>query len=267
MTTMLRSQLTILICTAGLLGGCMQEISRTNPWEDWAVRTGQMAKPKNSKIGEGQGTSYKEDGNWAILMDSFEGDDRQQKAQRLKKYLEKQTGVRDLWYHDMGDRTYLYRGRYDKPVVQEAMRDLRQTRLLFVDGWRPYRAVTIAQVGVSAKPESELDLRNYSGKYTLQIAFYNKEFGKNYQKKAEEYVNDLRKQKFEAYYYHGPRMTNVTVGLFTQEEAYTGQQVLMQFSPVVKELQKKFPHNMGNNETVLEKSTGRPQKSKLVIVP
>jgi len=118
--------------------------------------------------------------------------------------------------------------------------------------------------------DDPLNLRRYPGMYSLQIAVYDKDYGPNFRDAAEQAARTLRKQGQEAYYYHGPNRSMVTLGLFDYDTAFDsvpGRQDT--YSQRVRALQEKYPHNLLNGRTIIEKSPGKPdsiQPSFLVRV-
>ena len=71
--------------------------------------------------------------------------------------------------------------------------------------------------------------------YTLQIAVYGrpdntdatKEDLAQFRKSAEEAVVQLRREGEQAYYYHGPNRSMVTVGIFSEDDAGFGKRIHM----------------------------------------
>jgi hypothetical protein len=72
----------------------------------------------------------------------------------------------------------------------------------------------------------------------------------------------LRADGDQAYFYHGPNRSLVTVGLFTEQDFGVEQQpapdggvlFIPTYGQRVRELQKKFSYNLGNGRTIIEKS-------------
>ena len=250
--------------------GCeYQEISRTDPFREWAVRTGMAPDPKKQGITQADLRAFAQTRGHAIRLQSFDGEDRLRLARNLSSHLSKSVGLNDTWFTDDQGIATVYRGQYLDPDLPDAQRDLEQTRGLIVDGWRPFVDAEFVPVGADGA-YSPRDLRGYPGMYTLQIAFYTLDMGEDFRKVAEQRAEQLRKEDFDAYFYHGPKMSNVTIGLFTQEEAY--ERVGPQFKPsaVVRALMKRFPHNEGNGQPIpFANKDGKEefQESSLVVVP
>ncbi|MCC7147228.1 MAG: hypothetical protein IT443_12350 [Phycisphaeraceae bacterium] len=260
-----------------LLAGCYQEISRSDPWSQlrdlaWADRNQAQTSPSASM-----------DGNWSILLISLDGDNRLKRIQSLMDRLGK-NHVPDLWSREESGQACLYRGRYADPSSAKAQDDLRQTRLLELkwnDQDRPFTSAMLVPLGLGAVGSVDsLDLRQFTGSkmYTLQVAFFNSDGGPEFRQAAEVYAQQLRAQGRQAFYYHGKKMSVVTVGLFDESDLIQSQQpgpegvplITQSYGPRVRDLQKQFPHNLGNGMTVIEKrsdGSAREQTSFLVPMP
>lgn len=170
-------------------------------------------------------------GNWAIILGELGGDERYKQAEDLKAALVKAkwTGVGVL--HDSSRRlSFVFFGPFEKFEDAEgqlkAVKNYRDSR-----GNRPF---VLAYVRELPRPPmrgpAELDLRNANGYWTLQIAYFvdpgpafaetqTIEYPKDWdrRKAAIEVAQALRNEGVEAYYYHGPKMSLVTVGAFPKE--------------------------------------------------
>ncbi|MBI1335478.1 MAG: hypothetical protein GC164_00785 [Phycisphaera sp.] len=207
---------------------------------------------------------------WTILLQTYEGKSRLAEATKLVDRMQRELGLRDLWVRDLDNTLYVQRGRFDKPSSFEARNTLRQTRMLQLDGKLAFpQADLIPLSRAAAQSVGKYDLRQYSGMYSLQIAFYDDTFGPDFRKAAEEAVAKLREGGDEAFYYHGPTRSLVTVGLFTDDDLLIVNHA-QTYSEQVIELQKKYPYNLGNGLTLIEKRDGQTvgeQPSFLVRVP
>ncbi len=154
------------------------------------------------------------------------------------------------------------------------------------DGWAPLRALadTPADPTDSRSNRSSagvlkeiigpaetvpLDVRAHSGMYTLQIGYYDDAFGPNFRNAAVKAAQTLREEGDPAYFYHGPHRSMVTVGLFTDDDLVQ-QGFQRVYGPNVKTLQEKYPYNLGNGRTVVERINGEivgEQSSFLVRIP
>jgi len=140
-----------------------------------------------------------------------------------------------------------------------------------LDGRRAFAKadlVPIASAGTGvAGPH---DLRQYHNRYSLQVEVYDEQIGSDYPKVAEERVQIHRKAGEQAFFYHGPFRSMVTIGLFTYKQAFVLRGTSDRYSPVVLKLQDRFPLNLYNGHTAVEKKDGeklRDQTSFLVRIP
>lgn len=209
---------------------------------------------------------------WSILLASFVGMDQQKQAQDMIEQLNK-LNVNDVWLAEEDGYTHVYRGKFNDPTKPEVESALRQSRMIKLGDDRPFASARL----VAARPAleisaSDMDLKRYrdQGLYSLQVAVYDDTAGTNYKQLAEEAAANLRKDGDQAYYYHGKFRSMVTVGIFTYDEAWTRRiKVSDMYSPTVLKLQEKYPYNLFNGRTVIEKVDGqkvREQPSFLVQI-
>ncbi|MCC5830318.1 MAG: hypothetical protein JJU36_12805 [Phycisphaeraceae bacterium] len=201
---------------------------------------------------------------WTILVAEFTGRDARRQAERLAGRIRSQTSVTGLWVHHDGDRARLYRGRYPDPRVDAAVEDLRELRVAELEDGQRFRESRLVMVMPGRRgPTSEYDLRQHAGMYSLQIGFYDEAAG-DFEKAAEQMVEVLRADGVEAYFYHGPVMSSVTVGLFTDADLvareHAGGGKIMVYGPAVRQLQEQFPHNLGNGRTIVVNLPGGRQE-------
>ncbi len=118
------------------------------------------------------------------------------------------------------------------------------------------------------------DLRRLAARYSLQVAVFEPtdEFFE-YKQAAADYCKLLRDRGYEAYYYHAPASSSVTVGSFGSDAIVVGADGKTHYSDAVKQWQQKdelFKYNLLNgaiyrvrNETGLSE----PVPSRLVEAP
>jgi hypothetical protein len=92
--------------------------------------------------------------------------------------------------------------------------------------------------------------------YSLQIGFYDDAFGPDFRQAAEQAAAALHQQGEQAYYYHGPNRSLVTIGLFTEND-FVQQGPQRAYGPQIKQLQQRFPYNLANGLTQIQKIDGR----------
>ena len=215
--------------------------------------------------------------DWAIVLDAFDGADARQRAGELIARLRDEDFVPDLWLKQNGEQWYVLRGRYESPMSNTALKDLRQTRTIKLVDERPFESANLVRLSTMARPGS-LDVRQYKEQwpYTLQIAAYEQGYGSDRRKAAEQHAARLRKQEHQAFYLHGPNMSMVTIGLFSDKDRVqgthrVGRREVTQFfyGPRIRDVQKHFPHNKVNGEVFYEPTIGgkkRPQPSMLIAI-
>lgn len=180
-------------------------------------------------------------------------------------------------------------GRYADPDGDEAQRDLRKVRALKVDGRTPFTgAVLVAEVD-SAPTDTRLarhDLRQAKkltgeeATYTLQIGVYAREDERrpsaadlaSFREAAEDAVTRLRREGEEAYFYHGPNGSMVTVGVFNDDDIDTSVVPPIE-SNRLENTRRRHPNNLLNGRGVRElrgdggRGDPRLQPSRLVLIP
>lgn len=253
----------VLLCCL-MVSGCEMEtrVVRSS-WDNLPAdpKPSQQPDAYNDAAG-GQG--------WSIRIAQVKGRDRYGQAQVLIKELRATTNVADLWIQDAGDTVSVYQGRYataTDPAIRPIIGKLKDVQ---INDDKPFADARIVPlVGGSKVIADPFDLRQFTGYYTLQIGFYDNNYDGDFRAAAEEAVRALREEGEEAYYYHGPFRSIITIGVFTYDEAFVHAGTYDTYSPRVRELQKRFPYNLGNGVTLIQKENGKnigEQKSSLVRV-
>lgn len=221
----------------------------------------------------------REAAQWTIELERYVGENRLAKAEALAAILRSEAGVPNVQVRDTGVAAIVSVGPVGDPNTPEAQATLERVRATAIDGMLPYRGAAWRPTGGVAGQQvyDPHDLRQFPGMYTLQIGFYDQRFGPNFRAAAEDAVRALRKAGDEAYFYHGPHLSIVTVGLFSYEEAFVTKENPLSpgtwvdaYSEAVRKLQEKYPYNLGNGLTLIEKVDGKTigeQPSSLVRVP
>lgn len=208
---------------------------------------------------------------WAILIQSLEGPGHYTQAQRLIQRLATEAHLPDLWLQNRDNQTHIFRGLYADPNDPAARSDLRQTRMIKLADQRTFGSAELIPLGGGSQTATAdpLDLRRHTGMYSLQIGYYDEDFGPDFRKAAEQAARALREQdKVEAYFYHGQHRSMVTIGLFTDDD-FEQQGVQRVYGRHIKALQEKYPFNLGNGRTVIQTIGGQnagEQSSFLVRV-
>ena len=188
----------------------------------------------------------------------------------------------------MGKAVILY-GRYEGPEDQRALIDLDRVREIQSGNSRPFAAAFLAPPSGAALGGSnaEYDLRTVKSRfgpsalYTLQMGVYGDANGdtpnaseiREFRQAAEQAVLELRGQGEQAFYYHAPLRSMVTIGVFGEQD-FDGSTTPAIESMRLRELRKRFPHNYLNGQGIRETVTSasgqrvkRLQPSSLVGIP
>jgi len=212
---------------------------------------------------------------WAILLGVYSGPGAMSRAElAAARARGGEAGLSSAraFPREKGGAVLLF-GGYDDPGDRAAQRDLERVKGLVVDGARPYRGAFLTpQGGPPEGSNPELDLNQarerhgQGAEYTLQVAVYQSETRGDAVRAAEEAAAELRRGGDLAFYYHGPTRSMVTVGLFGERDfnPETGRR-----SSELQRLQERFPHNLLNGRTIIERRVEgeRTQPSTLVRVP
>lgn len=179
----------------------------------------------------------------------------------------------------------IYYGRYfrridrlndERSIPPELKRDLEQIKQLYDDqGRRLFLTARMVPVPVEDVGPPEWNLANATGEYTLQVGvFFPTPELRDFKRAAVEFVRELRKRGYDAYYYHDRTRSIVTVGIFGPDAVYVRDN-RVGYSPQVRALQKKetFRYNLTNGaiwSNKYETATGvvkQPVRSLLVRIP
>jgi len=190
---------------------------------------------------------------WAIEVASFTGEDRDDDAKKFLASARRKEGLTDLHLSHEIDRVIVYRGMYTDPMSTIAQRDLQHTQGLTIAGRKlDQAAMTPLGAGpIRADQQDSLDLRRYAGMdlFSLQVAVFDANAGPQYREAAEKYAVQLREAGEEAYYYHGPHRSMVTIGVFTHDDfTRTGG-----YGPRIRTIQQRHEHHIINGTTVYQK--------------
>lgn len=238
---------------AGLLllvmaAGCETRVVGGTGWNQGMADRFEPAKPAadsgNFLTRIFGGSSESEKGNWAIAVASYKGVGHAEQAKALVENL-KANGLNDPWIMPEPAQTTVWHGHYKDGNSKQAAEDGAVLRKLGGFGivkrgnYVP-QPVTEATAGKVA----EWDLRTAAthGRYTLQVGYYEDPDLKKRAAAAEAFVKVLRDKGEEAYYFHGPNRSLVTVGAFPHEAVNAKNE----FSPVIEAAQRKFPHHAVN---------------------
>jgi len=167
---------------------------------------------------------------WTILCLELEGPGSYTNARNLAEGLKATPGVdpAKVSVHEGQNSAAIYYGTYlrdidpqtgDRSIPRELRDDLTLIKQLADEEQRHY--FLGAHMVPTPEPNvgrPEWDLRQAPGRYTLQVAVYfNTDFLQDRKLAAVEKTRQLRARGLEAYYYHGPTCSIVTVGAFGED--------------------------------------------------
>lgn len=258
------------------LVGCVEYRVTYDHWAQFGEKFGDP-KPANPGQQANASNANKKQEGWAILLESFEGAARFRRANDLVRRLITEQQLTGLWIREAGGgKVNVYRGRYKDIAEPRAQADLQEVRAISVDDseFLPYEDVELVSLSGDGRGGDidPMDLRGYSGYYTLQIGFYDSDYGNNFRDAAEKAVRALREEGEQAYYYHGVHRSMITVGLFTDSD-FERDGAVHVYGPRILALQEVYPDNLGNGRQVIQtfregkKVEQRAQRSSLVRVP
>ena len=213
-----------------------------------------------------------------IVLVEYEGPRARAAAEESAKDLSSQ-GLPDVFVVEGDTRASVCVGHYQTlsdPQAKETLARVRQTR--DSSGQFPFAGVMLMPIPEKI-PENPWPLEKAKGFFTLHVASWE---APGRIEAAQKYAEHLRSRGYEAYVYHGPRMSMVTIGAFGPEIF----EVPGQFSkpgarpriigPKVLDLIRQFPRmRLAGEETPPEAEVptqlveipGRQPPTGAVIIP
>lgn len=276
------------VVAAGCGGSSGQSSSKnamaTEGQEVFGSRSGKPPTP-----GPGSGSAAASEAAWSIVIVAYQGDDRDNLARQALQKVRTQGGLPQAYLDTRGNSLVVAFGQYGSADDPEAQADLARIRAMDIEGGRPFAAAVLAPPIALAGGNPEFDLaqvRKRQGDwalYTLQIGFYGLARGdrsrptaeqhREWRALAEQGATQLRREGEQAFYYHGPNGSAVTIGVFGVEDfdpSVAGE------SPAIRALRARYPYNLLNGKAVRERIRGLPkddpkayrlQPSSLVAIP
>ncbi len=225
---------------------------------------------------------------WTIVLAALPTDDPAH-AEILLQQVRTIGRLPDAFIMDRAGKKIIAVGSFRNPTDPIVRAELQRVQDIQVDGSRLYEnAFLVPPSGeLSRGSIPAYDLRNVHAEhgkravYTLQIAVYSREDGRvptpaeqaEIRQIAEKAVVALRQAGEQAFYYHGPNRSMVTIGIFGEDD-HDVQDGFPIESPRLASTRTRHPFNLLNGRTILETtrtSTGgrsqREQSSFLVAIP
>jgi hypothetical protein len=229
----------------------------------------------------GGGPTARDEGAWTIVLAAFRGQDAAEAARQAHARVVGEGGLRTAVVEQRGEAILLTLGRFSGPDDPAVKPELGRVRAVEIRGLKPFEQALLTPPEPTAGTSSEYDLLNVRELYgpgylyTLQIGSYGRADGRpateserrEAREAAERAVATLRSEGEQAFYFHGPNYSSVTVGLFRADEVdpQTGLR-----SPAFYDLQAKFPYNLLNGaqrKVTLQGEEAQAQRSVLVGIP
>ncbi len=231
------------------------------------------------------GANDEQSSQWSIAIMSLRDETRREAAPLALEQVRTKGRLPEAYIDERPGATVIAYGKYSGPDDAQAQEDLKRVRAIEVEGITPYAFAflcpPVARDKAGLTPEYNLPraklLFGDKAVQTLQVAVYGREELKNptekdlaeVRTKAEEYCVQLRREGELAFYYHGPRRSMVTVGVFDTNDY--DPQLPSYNSARLQEVRKRHPYNLYNGAAIREKrpgqKEGRLQPSTLVMIP
>jgi hypothetical protein len=223
---------------------------------------------------------------WSIILVTLPNP---QLAPEILQTVQSRHGLISAYSTTRQGKSVIAYGRYSGPDDRRALVDLDRVREIEYNGSRPFAAAYLAPPPADALggTNREFDLRTVKERfgpaaiYTLQVGVYGSNGNetpsaseiKEIRQAAERAVLELRGDGERAFYYHAPLRSMITIGVFGEDD-FDGSTTPAIESMRLRELRKRFPHNLLNGQGIREttsSSTGqrvtRLQPSSLVGIP
>lgn len=265
-----------LIPTLALFTGCQQEKRITKQsFQTLRELADETPEPKEPSELEKRA----KEGGWSILLAEFRETDAKRRAQMLSLRLQQETPLEETWVYSTRDTASVYFGVFDNTNTPDAQTALRRVHDTTLDNVAYFEFADFVPIGGTAGSANHpMNLKQYTGMYTLQVAVFDEKYPDGRFAGAEQYARQLREDGQDAYFYHGPHRSMVTIGLWGREQAFETKEnprlpgtFVDVYASHVRELQKEYPHNLLNGYTLMQGVAGEEEKveqpSRLVRIP
>ena len=263
----------VFLILSGYVSGCQSGGSEAS-----SSRSDRRSEGQQLFSGGPSGAGLDESEAWSIVIVAFSGQpgvglDQQARLQAQEALARvHETGLRDAYLEQRGDRLVLGYGKYPGPDDPRAQRDLETVRGIEWQGENPFAVATIvppAGAVLGSYPEYNLQSVKqrfgFAAKYTLMVANYSRPVGQapskrdleQFRKSAEEATLVYRREGEQAFYHHGLNSSSVTIGVFGDEA--------LQGSPLLSDLRRRHPHLLVNGAG--QRVNGQLVPTRLVGIP
>lgn len=218
-----------------------------------------------------------DDAAWTIVLAAFRGDDHRAAAEGALPELQSVPELQGAFVTTRGPASFVGIGRFAEPADPAAQAMLKRVRSIAVSGQQPFADSFIAPPATGglagSRPEYNLTrARETGGKgdlVTLQVGVYERIDVRTPSEQdlleiraaAEDAVTQLRREGEQAYYFHGPYRSMVTIGIFPEDD------VVKKRHPGAAALKKRNPYNLLNGQGYKTKAGDAIRPSEFVRVP
>ncbi len=270
-----------LVIAGGTVATAQDTKKKTQPdFKEEGKKLFDKNKPAGQPGKEG-GTSA----GWSVAVFTFRGDERAKESRSVLQYVRTTGRLPEARMEERGQSVVILVASFEDPQSPEARAELERVRAVKVDDKLPYASAFLAPpvngVGEGRRPEINLlrvKEQQPAALYSFQVAVYGRDDIKDRpiteddlrdaRHGAEQAALQLRAEGEEAYYYHGPRMSMVTIGVFDITD-FDSQ--MPQFeSDRLKAVRKRHPLNLYNGKAIKVTVPGKGeqlQTSSLVNIP
>ena len=215
------------------------------------------------------------EGQFTILLFAEDGPDHVERIRYLHKATREHTGWSDLMVVHEENRSVLYWGSHaTRQDAEPALKKAKEYRSS--QGLAPFATAIIVPLGGQENVgPPEWNLARAAGPYTLVVAKFYDMPDKNYvgrKKFAVDYCRRLREGGYEAYYFHGPAVSAVTIGSFPksslQETSADGTPRMIVRDPKHPRLMEEFPQLAVNGQAIAQQQVNpRTGQAEMVVQP
>lgn len=215
-----------------------------------------------------------EAGEWTILLCRLSHPDQHvQHAATYKQRLTEDLGWKGVFTINKAGHSEVYWGRYGS--TEQAQGNLRTAKAHKTQlGTRPFRQAMLMRLPGARVGPPEWDLTRVDAAYTYLVATFQDDRKRNYvgrKKFAVRYCRRLREEgNYDAYYYHGPSSSHVTIGRFEPGSVRIHKEPqgerLEILDPRIRAIQQDFPLLQVNGSGVNDLAWD-PQNRKMIRIP
>lgn len=239
-------------------------------------RAAKSDKPKPKSKAGATADAVPDADAWAIILEAVTGPDHQRAAAIRRADLARELDRPDLAIRNRADGSAIVMGAYPSATDTRAQADLEWVRAIPRGKTRPFAKAYLVPPAAETITAGEADsawnlagIRDTRGgadkELTLQIAVFDGAGSiARARADAEAFAVSLRAGGEQAFYFHGPGLSVVTIGLFDEREADNAGNPA---SRAAQEAKTAHPLNLRNGRDPILDLAGNPQPSALMRIP